>query len=104
MLFRSFILEKEATKVKSTETTTLTLFNIPRVVKDSEIKSDICTLAKDPGTCENSTERYYYDSESERCLVFAYSGQYSFYFFSICELIFRKLHFFKAAKVTQIIS
>lgn len=71
---KSFILEKEATKVKSTETTTLKLFNIPRVVKDSEIKSDICTLAKDPGTCENSTERYYYDSESERCLDFAYSG------------------------------
>jgi hypothetical protein len=50
-------------------------------MKDLEIKSDICKLAKDPGTCDNSTERYYYDSESERCLVFAYSGNYSYEYY-----------------------
>ena len=33
-------------------------------------------MAKDAGnsSCNNSTERYYFDSESGRCLVFSYSG------------------------------
>lgn len=34
----------------------------------------ICSMPKIKGSCQNTSERYYYDKISERCLPFTYSG------------------------------
>jgi hypothetical protein len=34
---------------------------------------DICLLPKDEGTCENRTEKYYFDSKTQTCLTFEFS-------------------------------
>lgn len=38
------------------------------------INTDDCKLPKLEGNCSNPIERVYYDSLSEKCLIFAYSG------------------------------
>lgn len=38
------------------------------------LDSDACTLPEDPGPCSNSTVRWYYDSDSEKCQQFMYGG------------------------------
>lgn len=42
--------------------------------KTNEPLVDVCKLPKLIGDCNNSTDRYFYDYVSERCLVFPYSG------------------------------
>lgn len=48
--------------------------NISKVIGSPESVVDICVLPKEIGNCDNSTERYYYDSKDNNCLVFVYSG------------------------------
>ena len=36
--------------------------------------SAICDLPKEYGTCKGSFPRYYYDSETNKCIQFFYGG------------------------------
>ena len=40
---------------------------------------DLCSLSKEVGKCEKSIDKYYYDSKSNQCLVFTYSGKIILY-------------------------
>ncbi|CAH8839307.1 unnamed protein product [Trichobilharzia szidati] len=40
----------------------------------SKSKKNICTLPKKVGFCPKKHKRYYYDSKSQQCLEFTYSG------------------------------
>lgn len=44
-----------------------------QVTKGGDVK-DVCQLPKVVGTCEKSIERYFFDSISQRCLLFVYTG------------------------------
>ena len=50
----------------------------PKVLRDTDLidTDDICKLPKNQGDkeCKNETERYYYDRNSEKCLIFVYTG------------------------------
>lgn len=44
------------------------------LVQTTEVPELLCKLPKAIGDCLNSTERYFYDLNSEKCLIFSYSG------------------------------
>lgn len=69
---------KRETEQNSTITNTNTNNNGTELVgveRDEEATTkDVCQLPKATGTCEKSIERYFFDSMSQRCLLFVFTG------------------------------
>lgn len=83
-LVKSQFLENDSIKILSLINTADTnSINIPNKKRDLNLVDkkeehtttiDVCSLPKLVGDCNNSTDRYFFDSVSGRCLVFAFSG------------------------------
>lgn len=50
------------------------IFILPAQQKIMVDTSNLCCLLPDPGTCHNSTVRYYYNCLGRYCDVFVYNG------------------------------
>ncbi|CAF0712973.1 unnamed protein product [Brachionus calyciflorus] len=68
--------------IESENRNTTLLENVNRVIngqnlvdkKEDAKEIDVCKLQKLPGNCSNPVERFYFDTVSEHCLIFTYSG------------------------------